>query len=108
MCFEGGIVVFNKLIEEGAFRVHHRMAQELIDRSAFHGIARQVAVLGIAFQHALALQETSNAVSCTGALMSREAGCRERLSHSVRQVRQLSRLHPAKPRARSILAIDML
>ena len=42
-------------------RVHHGVAQALIRRSAFHGIADQIAVLGIAFQQPLAFQETSDA-----------------------------------------------
>ena len=46
----------------------------------------------------------------TDVRMSREAGCRERLSDGVRQVGQLGtrrRLHPAKPHVRSIRAIDV-
>jgi len=54
------------------------MLQELIQRSAFHGILGQIAVFGIALQQPLAFQKTSDAVTCTDALMPREAGCRER------------------------------
>ena len=73
--------------------VRDRVAQELIQRPRFHGIAGQIAVLGITFQQSLAFQEAPNAVS-----------------DGVCQLGQLSarrRLHPAKPRARSIRAIDV-
>jgi hypothetical protein len=64
----------------------------VIEWPTFHGIPGQIAVLGIAFQQPLVLQETSDSVS-----------------DGVRQLGQLSTrgcLHPAKPPARSIRAID--
>jgi len=73
--------------------VGDRMAQELIQRSAFHGIARQIAVLGIAFQQALALQATSDAM--------RDGVCQ------LSQLGTRRRLHPAKLDARPIRAIDV-
>ena len=69
------------------------VAQELNQRTAFHRIAGQIAVLGIAFHQPPALQETSDAPS-----------------YGVPQVGQLStarRLHPTKSRARPIRAIDV-
>ena len=54
------------------------MPQELIQRSAFHGILGQIAVFGIALQQPLAFQKTSDALTCMDALMPREAGCRKR------------------------------
>ena len=73
--------------------VRDRMAQELIQRSALYGIARQITVLGVTFQQALALQETSDSV--------RDGVCQ------VRQLSTRGRLHPAKSEARSIRAIDV-
>ncbi len=61
--------------------------------SRFHGLPGQIAVLDIAFQQPPTFQETSDAVR-----------------DGVRQVGKLSarrRLHPAKPGARSIGAIDV-
>ena len=43
--------------------VRDRVAQELFQRPAFHSIVSQIAVLGIAFQQPLALQETSDSMS---------------------------------------------
>jgi hypothetical protein len=69
------------------------VAQEFVERAAFHGIVSQIAVLGIAFQQPLALRETTDT-----------------LGDGVCQMRQLGtarRLHPTKSRARSVRAIDV-
>ena len=73
--------------------IRDRVTQERIERPRFHGIAGQIAVLGIAFQQPLTFQETPDAPS-----------------DGVRQVCQLSTrrcLHPAKSGTRPFRAIDV-
>ena len=69
-------------------RVHHRVAQELIQQPAFHGIAGQIAVLGIALQQSLAFEKTSDAM--------RDGVCQ------LSQLGIRGCLHPAKLRVRFI------